>query len=141
MTIQTVDLSKLSVLSKRLRKELVLEALENDTYDRYGLAKELHVHERTIRRYINEIAEQLCDPHEDRMRILRAKCLGRLTKKVHEDKLSDELLVKLLISGEPKKLEAKTEYAETLTEVKVLIVDNSTNPVQSTSKATGNIQR
>jgi len=123
----TVQLSKLSKTGqKQLRKELILEALDNDTYNRYNLAKQFHVHERTIRRYINEIAEELCNPHDDRMRILRAKCLGNLTKKVNDGLLDDDLMVKLLVSGEPKKLESK--HTEEIREIKLTWIKDESHP-------------
>jgi hypothetical protein len=105
-------MSKLTKLTKKLRQEAELEALNNDTFDRLLLAKTFHVRERTIRRDLNEIAER-DGSLEDKIKILRSKCLGKLTKKVHNNKLSDKLMVAIVVATEPKKIETKGEFTQT----------------------------
>lgn len=58
---------------------------------------------------------------------------------VDNDKAFDAL-TKLLSKMVTHKAEIKAEINSNITEVKVLIVDNSTNPIQPTSETDGNLQ-
>ena len=58
---------------------------------------------------------------------------------VDNDKAFDAL-TKLLGKMVTHKAEIKAEINSNITEVKVLIVDNSTNPIQPTSETDGNLQ-
>ena len=58
---------------------------------------------------------------------------------VDNDKAFDAL-TKLLAKMVTNKAEIKAEINSNITEVKVLIVDNSTNPIQPASETDGNLQ-
>jgi len=106
-------------IDKIHRQQVLLNRLNNDEYDKEQFMVKFHVRERTIRRDLNELAEK-GEIYQDRLAILRKKCLGKLTKKVHDNQLSDYLMVNLVISGEPKKIEAKT--TEEIRELKIHII-------------------
>lgn len=91
-------------IDKIRRQKALLQQLDNDTYDREVFISLFHIRDRTIRRDLNDLVEK-GEIFAERLKYLRKKCLGKLTKKVHEDKLSDDLMVKIALSGEVKKIE------------------------------------
>lgn len=103
-------------IDKIHRQQVLLNQLNKDIYNKEQFMAKFHIRERTIRRDLNELAEK-GEIYQDRLAILRKKCLGKLTKKVYDDKLSDDLMVKLVISGEPKRIEAQS--IEEIRELKV----------------------
>lgn len=98
----------MSNLSKKLRQQLVLEALKNGKFDRYKIARKYHVHERTIRRDLNEIAESM-GPIEERRLIVKQMALNELPTRIPS--MSNFDLIKLAMLGEPQKFES-TEKVE-----------------------------
>ena len=92
-------------IDKIRRQQTLLSQLNNDTYDKETFMSTFHVRDRTIRRDLNELAEQ-GDIFEERLNLLRKQCLGKLTKKVFNDELPPHLMVQLALSGVPHRMES-----------------------------------
>ena len=72
MTLQILvsKMTKKTKAEKVLRQHEILESLLNETFNKERLAKKWNVLERTIRRDLEEIAQNL-GPFEDRLSILQ----------------------------------------------------------------------
>jgi len=97
---------------KRIRQDCVLDSILTGRFDKYQLAGKFHVIERTIRRDLNEIADNL-GPMDKRIIILRKKALDTLGPRIN--KMTDANLLKLLSLGMTQKVETKTEIKEEVT--------------------------
>ena len=93
------------------RQQALLKELNEDTFQREEFKAKHHIRDRTLRRDLNDLAER-GEIEANQLTILRKKCLGKLTKKVHHDELSDKLMVAIVLSGETKKIETKTEITQ-----------------------------
>jgi len=91
-------------IDKIRRQQTLLNQLNNDTYDKTTFMQAFHVRDRTIRRDLNELVDQ-GEIFEERLNLLRKKCLGKLTKSVHNDELPPHLMVQLVMSGVPHKID------------------------------------
>ena len=84
------------------RQRDMLEQLDNDTFNRQEFMDKHHILDRTLRRDLNALAER-GEIYENKLTILRKKCLGKITKKVNDGDLSDKLMVSIIMSGETKR--------------------------------------
>ena len=90
------------------RQKDLLNSLNNDTFDRQTFLKKHNILDRTLRRDLNDLSEQ-GSLFKDRLNYLRRKCLGKLTKKVNDDQLSDSMMLQIVLSGEAQKQEIKAD--------------------------------
>lgn len=113
---------------KKLHNNIVTDTFNLETY-----LTENKVTERTLRRDLHDLAEN-GELFDNKLSILRKICLGKLTKKAATNKISDVLMLQIVLSGVAQKIEQKIEGGETF---KVEIVDNSKpNPVQAPPETT-----
>ena len=110
---QTVALTKLTKLTKKAKKQFIREALFTGIFDRDNIRQILHVSDRTVRRYLNEIAQEEALQNPEKLHVLRALCLANLLSKATKKKLADKLQVAIVLAGEAKRIEAKSEFIET----------------------------
>ena len=113
---------KLTKLTKTARKQLVRQALATGNYDRYALAAQFNLKERSIRNYVNEIAREESQENPELLHVLRNLCvknlLGKASKKGRKG-LSDKFQVAIVLSGETQTI--KQEINQAITERKVVI--------------------
>ena len=89
------------------RQKDLLDSLNNDTFNRQDFLKKHNILDRTLRRDLNTLAEQ-GQIFEDKINYLRNKCLGKLTKKVANNELSDGMMLQIVMSGIATKQEIKS---------------------------------
>ncbi|MDH5786993.1 MAG: DeoR family transcriptional regulator [Candidatus Bathyarchaeota archaeon] len=94
-------------IDKIQRQKSLLDSINSDSYNKEEFMAKFHIRERTIRRDLEDLAES-GEIHRTRLSLLRKKCLGKLAKKVHDGQLDDKYMVQIVLSGEPKRIEAKT---------------------------------
>ena len=86
------------------RQKALLDQLNNNTFNKQEFLTNHHILDRTLRRDLNALAER-GEIFEERLGYLRKKCLGNLTQKANEGKLSDSLQYSIVMSGVTKKTE------------------------------------
>ena len=86
------------------RQKALLDQLNNNTFNKQEFLTKHHILDRTLRRDLNALAER-GEIFEERLGYLRKKCLGNLTQKANEGKLSDSLQYSIVMSGVTKKTE------------------------------------
>jgi len=101
-------MTKKTKAEKILRQREVLDSLLNETFNKQNLATKWNVLERTIRRDLEEIAQNL-GPFDDRLSILQKKALDVLGPRI--SKMSDNNLIKLISTGVTQKAQVKTEIS------------------------------
>jgi len=104
------------------RQKDLLDQLNNNTFNKQAFLTKHHILDRTLRRDLNALAER-GEIFEERLGYLRKKCLGNLTKKANEGKLSDNLQYSIVMSGVTQKAELKTEHLEDITHRTVIELD------------------
>ena len=102
-------------IDKMLRQDDLTNEFNQGTLHLERFMAKHHIRIRTVRRDLKDLAGS-GKIHTAKLAILRKKCLGKVTSKVHRDVLSDDLMVKIILSGEPKKTEVKAEYKQEIIE-------------------------
>lgn len=93
----------------RIRQEAIFKAFSNGTFNKFTLAEQFHVRERTIRRDLKVIADSF-GPIDEKRLIIKQQALDKLPSRI--PKMSDSNLIKLGMSGETQKVETTTEVIE-----------------------------
>jgi len=93
------------------RQKDLLDSLNNNTFNKQQFLKKHKILDRTLRRDLNALAER-GEIFEERLGYLRKKCLGNLTQKAHDGKLSDGLMYSIVMSGVTQKAEIRTDITE-----------------------------
>ena len=86
------------------RQKDLLDQLNNNTFNKQTFLTKHHILDRTLRRDLNALSER-GEIFEERLGYLRKKCLGNLTQKANEGKLSDSLQYSIVMSGVTQKAE------------------------------------
>ena len=82
------------------------------TFDRPKLIEQFHCSDRAFRTDMNELAEDLEQPIENQVTMLRAICAEKLSALAAQNNLEPVIMAKILVAGFAKKLEVKEEITE-----------------------------
>ena len=104
--VGTNQMTVLSKLTKTARKQFIREALKSGVFDRDNMKTVLRCSDRTIRRYLNEIAFEDAEQNPETVHVLRNVCTIKLINKAVNGKLSNHDMLTVVLAGEPKRIES-----------------------------------
>jgi hypothetical protein len=113
----------MSKLTKQTKKQLIRESLRNRTFDRDQLRKVIGGSDRSIRRYLNEIAQEDAEQNPETIHVLRNLCTLNLINKAANNKLSNKDQLTIVLAGETIKTETLS-ISKNQTEVKVNVTSD-----------------
>jgi len=106
------DHTKTAKTTKKLRKAIIMQNILTGTFDRPKLIEQFHCSDRAFRTDMNELAEDLEQPIENQVTMLRAICAEKLSALAAQNNLEPVIMAKILVAGFAKKLEVKEEITE-----------------------------
>jgi hypothetical protein len=114
---------KLTKLTKQAKKQLIRESLRARTFDRDNLRTLMGISDRSIRRYLNEIAQEDAEQNPETIHVLRNLCTLNLIHKAANNKLSDKNQLTIVLAGEPLRTESLS-ISKNQTEVKLNVTSD-----------------
>jgi hypothetical protein len=113
----------MSKLTKQAKKQLIRESLRTRSFDRDHLRTVFGGSDRSIRRYLNEIAQEDAEQNPETIHVLRNLCTLNLISKAANNKLSDKDQLAIVLAGETLKTETLS-ISKNETEVKVNVTSD-----------------
>ena len=100
-------------LTKKYYKTLIKERLGNRSFDRYQFQEEYNLTDRKVRRYINEIADEIGTIKTPELTILKQYCIENLTEKARDGFLNEKTEAKIALSGESATVDVNEHLTQT----------------------------
>ena len=131
--------TKQTRLTKTVSKQLIRETLITGTFNRAEICQKLNLKDRTIRRYLNEIAKEESQQNPELLHVLRSVCIKNLMHKAVKKQLSDRYQVAIVLSGETQKIEQHitekvdvnvTKTEQILKQYELIIRRGQANPLE-----------